>query len=222
MAKSQNGWPTNPPITARTIPGTNIKVSVADGPAGDVLMYVAERFNQSVERLEGPVRDEWGYNDRMIAGTKVWSNHASGTAIDLNATKHPNGKRGTFTGEQVAEIREILKAVDGVVRWGGDYTRPDEMHFEINTTAANVKRVADRLRAPSNGLPRTLRKGDQGQEVRELQALLNRMYPAYSRLSVDGIFGNDTEAVVKEMQRRSYFEVDGIVGPVTWARLLGR
>jgi peptidoglycan hydrolase-like protein with peptidoglycan-binding domain len=35
----------------------------------------------------------------------------------------------------------------------------------------------------------------------------------------DGWFGPETEAAVKEFQRRNGLEVDGIVGPITWACL---
>ena len=37
----------------------------------------------------------------------------------------------------------------------------------------------------------------------------------------DGIFGNDTENAVKWMQRKWNINDDGIVGPNTWAKLLG-
>ena len=37
--------------------------------------------------------------------------------------------------------------------------------------------------------------------------------------AVDGIFGAQTEAWVREFQRRSAISVDGIVGPVTRAKL---
>jgi len=142
---SQNGWPVNPPRTARTVSGSTIRLTVADGPAGDVLMYVAAQFDQRVEDIDlnssrGEL-DDWGWADRPIIGSNQTSNHASATAIDLNATRHPLGARGTFNGAQVAQIHAILAEVGNVVRWGGDYTgRKDEMHFEID---ANHQRVAD-------------------------------------------------------------------------------
>ncbi len=40
-------------------------------------------------------------------------------------------------------------------------------------------------------------------------------------LKVDGIFGKLTHNVVRVYQRRREIEVDGIVGPITWANLLG-
>jgi peptidoglycan hydrolase-like protein with peptidoglycan-binding domain len=65
----------------------------------------------------------------------------------------------------------------------------------------------------------TLRTGDRGDQVRQLQALLNRDYPAYSKLDEDGIFGPKTEAVIREFQRRAGLPVNGIAGRETMAKL---
>jgi peptidoglycan hydrolase-like protein with peptidoglycan-binding domain len=65
----------------------------------------------------------------------------------------------------------------------------------------------------------TLRNGDRGEEVRKLQSLLNRDYPAYSKLAEDGIFGPQTEAVIREFQRRAGLKVTGIAGPETLSKL---
>lgn len=148
---SQNGWPADPPRSARTIPGTNVAITVADGPAGDVLLHVLGQVHQRVEnvelRSEAGEADDWGYAHRDVRGSGDLSNHASGTAVDVNATRHVLGARDTFTPDQVNEIHRILREVDGVVRWGGDYTgRADEMHFEIVGPEADVARVAERLR----------------------------------------------------------------------------
>lgn len=148
---SQNGWPVNPPRGARTIPGTDVRVNVANGPAGDVLMHVLGQVNSRVEGVElnGPAgeHDDWGYADRNVRGAHSISNHASATAVDINATRHVLGAQGTFTPGQTAEIHRILGEVDNVVRWGGDYTgRRDEMHFEIIGSQEEVARVAERLR----------------------------------------------------------------------------
>jgi hypothetical protein len=150
---SQNGWPVNPPLKTRWVPGSsNTRMTLADGPAGDLLNHVAGQLQQRVESFDlnpatGP-RDDGGYNYRPIAGSSTISNHASGTAFDLNATLHPQHASGTFTPAQVTEIHSILDEVDGVVRWGGDYSpqRIDEMHFEIVGTPAEVSRVWDRIR----------------------------------------------------------------------------
>lgn len=64
----------------------------------------------------------------------------------------------------------------------------------------------------------TLQLGSQGAAVKELQTLINTRLNA-SRLKVDGIFGTQTLAAVKEMQERFFLTVDGIVGAKTWAAL---
>lgn len=60
-----------------------------------------------------------------------------------------------------------------------------------------------------------LRVGSTGNAVKVLQEALNKQYPAYSHLTVDGDFGPATEAVVKEFQQRAGLTVDGIVGSQT-------
>jgi D-alanyl-D-alanine carboxypeptidase len=149
---SQNGWPVNPHRGMRTIPGTNSQVNVVDGPGGDVLMHVLGQVNSRVENVDmnsdAGEHDDWGYANRNVRGSHDISNHASATAVDVNATRHVLGATNTFTPTQVNEIHNILGEVDGVVRWGGDYTgRHDEMHFEIVGTPEEVARVAERLRA---------------------------------------------------------------------------
>lgn len=66
--------------------------------------------------------------------------------------------------------------------------------------------------------PRTLRKGDRGTDVEEVQRILNQD-SRYDGLKVDGIFGRDTEASVRAFQSDNGLTPDGIVGAKTWAKL---
>jgi peptidoglycan hydrolase-like protein with peptidoglycan-binding domain len=62
-----------------------------------------------------------------------------------------------------------------------------------------------------------VRRGDQIFPVRPLQQLLRaRDHP----VSVDGIFGPNTEAAVKAFQQSKGLTSDGIVGPLTWPKLV--
>ncbi|MGM7422780.1 M15 family metallopeptidase [Cellulosimicrobium sp. CpK407] len=165
MATSQNGWPafssgTHPDLVA--IP--HVAGRVRRGDVATIFIYLNDRFDREVEDLDeaaGQPQDDWGWASRPIIGNPTdLSNHASGTAEDLNATRHPLGKVGTFTRPQVVALRAILDALGGVVRWGGDYPgRKDEMHFEINASPARVAQVAAAIRAgqlvsnPSGGTP---------------------------------------------------------------------
>ena len=63
----------------------------------------------------------------------------------------------------------------------------------------------------------TVRSGSRGDDVRQLQQLLNQR--GYG-LDVDGIFGSRTQSAVRDWQQRSGLTVDGIVGKNTWGSLL--
>lgn len=150
MATSQNGYSVDPPLNTNPFPGTNIVPvpGVRKGDVATVLHYVGSQFDKRVEKLVNP--GCWGYANRPIRGSATTSNHASGTAIDLNAPRHPLGASGTFSAKQKSEIRKILNYCDGVVRWGGDYpVRKDEMHFEINKGATAVARLAKKIKSGS-------------------------------------------------------------------------
>lgn len=150
MAKSQNGWPVQE--SSRGLePLSWVTGRVLPGDVHAIFDYLGSNFDRLVEKIDRA--SSWGYSYRPIAGSKTLSNHASGTAVDFNAPRHPMGKKNTFNATQVRSIRSILATLESVVRWGGDFSRADDMHFEINSNAANVKRVADKIRSWSNDTP---------------------------------------------------------------------
>ena len=62
-----------------------------------------------------------------------------------------------------------------------------------------------------------VKRGDEIFPVRSLQDLLRaRNHP----VGVDGIFGPLTEAAVKAFQQGNGLAADGIVGPLTWPKLV--
>lgn len=63
-----------------------------------------------------------------------------------------------------------------------------------------------------------LKKGSKGAEVRKLQEALNKA-KVKPMLKVDGDFGKNTEAAVRDFQKRARIKVDGKVGAETWAAL---
>lgn len=65
----------------------------------------------------------------------------------------------------------------------------------------------------------TLRRGDKGDEVTELQMALNQLgFPddSWKPLTIDGSYGPKTEQAVKRLQAHNGLLVDGICGPKTW------
>jgi peptidoglycan hydrolase-like protein with peptidoglycan-binding domain len=69
---------------------------------------------------------------------------------------------------------------------------------------------------PVPAIPRTLRLGDSGQEVKVLQMKLNKVG---ANLLVDGQFGPRTDQAVRTFQTVKNITPDGVVGPETWAAL---
>ena len=64
-----------------------------------------------------------------------------------------------------------------------------------------------------------LRKGNAGTYVKILQAFLTAYRYNIGNSGIDGEFGSDTESAVKQFQKNSEIEVDGIVGEDTWNKL---
>lgn len=69
------------------------------------------------------------------------------------------------------------------------------------------------------GLP-NLKKGDKGETVRAAQFILNGRKCSCGIWGADGDFGNATESAVLAFQRRNNLDADGIIGQLTWAKLL--
>ena len=67
-----------------------------------------------------------------------------------------------------------------------------------------------------------LRRGSTGENVRIIQAQLNRIsdnYPAIPKQTVDGVFGANTENAVRTFQRIFKLSADGVVGKATWYKI---
>jgi len=152
---SANGYPvltstrtgSHPRLRDFAIPSFSRKLPARDGSCGFLLVHIAYWFHREIESLAVGV-DDWGYAVRKISGSQSYSNHSSGTALDLNATQHPMGvaTSATFSKAEIDKIHKRLKMYDGCLKWGGDYTgRPDAMHFEINQPIAEVVKKAQGL-----------------------------------------------------------------------------
>ena len=64
----------------------------------------------------------------------------------------------------------------------------------------------------------TLKKGSSGEEVMQLQQILNGL--GYDCGVADGKFGSKTQTAVQAFQKDRGLTVDGLVGPATWEILL--
>jgi len=149
METSYNGYPASKDpeaikIKSYLVKGTDRKLRCAES-VGPLLAAFAAEFHELIEPIDEGTFDDWAYAYRMVRGnpTKL-SCHSSGTAIDLNATKHPLGKVGTFPAEKVPMIRALSKKYG--LKWGGDFkSRADEMHWEIEVSPTKAKELITKL-----------------------------------------------------------------------------
>ena len=149
MLKSYNGYPASKDpdeikIKSYPVKGTDRKLRCAES-VGPLLAAFAAEFHELIEPIDEGVFDDWGYAFRNVRGsTDRLSCHSSGSAIDLNASRHSLGKVGTFPAEKVPMIRALAKKYG--LKWGGDYKgRADEMHFEVEVNAAKAKALIESL-----------------------------------------------------------------------------
>lgn len=70
------------------------------------------------------------YNNRFVRGGNTASMHAYGAAIDLNAAYNEMGRRPARVGERGSVAELVSHFANHGWYWGGNFTRPDGMHFE--------------------------------------------------------------------------------------------
>ena len=138
MPETPNGYPVLG-SSADAVPLRFITGRVAPF-AREIFEAFCARFAAEVEPIDRA--QSWGYARRPVAGTGTWSEHAAGTAIDLNATDHPQ-YRTTYTPAKRQRLL-LLLADFPRIEWGGLWpaARLDEMHFEIRQEAPMSKMVS--------------------------------------------------------------------------------
>ena len=86
-------------------------------------------------------------------------------------------------------------------------------HGKLPWVEYSVKEVRDVVNIELS----VLRKGNNGEQVKTLQRLLNAFG---ENLAVDGSFGSLTQAALKSYQTKNSLQVDGICGEESWKSLL--
>ena len=153
MKTSANGWPASKDkkeidVKNYMVAGTTRHFALATDCAPIMCAFFAE-FHKLVEPIDIGEFDDWGYAFRDVRGRKDLSSHASGTAGDVNSTKHGLGLKHTFSKDKVAKI-QVLIAKYGI-GWGGNYKfRKDDMHFEMieSPQKAKARIIAMGLKQP--------------------------------------------------------------------------
>jgi hypothetical protein len=94
-----------------------------------------EKAWQTVEReglLNLVLTFDGAFFARLVRGsTSSPSNHSFGTAFDINASWNGLGRRPAALGARGSVRRLVPIFENHGFKWGGDFSRPDGMHFEL-------------------------------------------------------------------------------------------
>ena len=152
---SQNGWVASAnraeiDVHNYLIDGANQHFAMCSKAAPVLGAFLAE-FNKLIELINksGTVFDDWGYHFALILNSKDYSNHCSGSAVDVNSTKHVwKSPVSGYTSMQESFIDELCKKYG--IRWGWRYKFgfKDPMHFEIVETPAQVAARIIKMKLP--------------------------------------------------------------------------
>lgn len=170
----------------------------------------------------------WRYDCAYKGEKKKGMKFPAGTWM-YTGTANSHGHIGIVdpSGEWVIEAQGTLKGVTRTkvsaskwTYWGlgkgmeFDFIPGEENQKPIQKPATDKKKESE---PPTKLYYPTLRRGAKGDLVAQLQTFLSK---DGSKLAIDGIFGPGTQSAVRAFQRKYNLDVDGVVGPQTWGKLL--
>lgn len=148
----------------------------------------------------------------LISGCQDSQVSMDGTANGLFTEKLKAAwNSGSFSGDYRAFWTDIVSRMPASQKPNYATTGAPNPGFE----AERPFTIGDGTPAPTPGHP-TLQLGSKGPDVSRLQ---QKLVDAGYSLLVDADFGPGTKGVVEQFQADNGLDVDGVVGPATWAAL---
>lgn len=160
MPTAQNGWPVVTSAPAFVVDGVSFPNGVLAGSAQVVFRWLVRQYDKRVENVRAGWC--WGFDHKKISGSDDWSCHAAALAIDINAPAHPMGVEPSenMSQRQIDECHALERESDGVLRWGGDFSRPDPMHWEVVGNKSQLDKLATKILKEENVAITTQEKTD--------------------------------------------------------------
>jgi N-acetylmuramoyl-L-alanine amidase/Putative peptidoglycan binding domain len=186
------------------------------------IAYICQQYAISPSRIFGH-RD---YNNTQCPGDRLYSmlpQLRDQVAAKLGQPNPPDPVQWPLvrqgdSGERVRSVQYLLR------QFGRTEVTPDGIFGPITDTAVRAFQSSRGLTVDGMvgsetwpALIVTVRNGSVGEAVRGVQSQLRSR--GYS-ITVDGIFGSQTETAVRSFQSSRGLTVDGIVGPITWKYLV--
>jgi len=160
MTVSLNGWayPAKKLVTL-SVPGANRRLTL-NALCAPLLIAVAADYHATVRPIDVGTWDDGGYCDRNArAASSSKSNHANGTAIDLNWSEEGAlgsawGKKFFATAKAKLTVRAMKRRYGACIAWGGDWRALDYMHWEVKpgVTPDQVAALTLKLKIDKKGV----------------------------------------------------------------------
>lgn len=169
MPNSINGWPVLDPgsdkLATGKVPNANRRLTTRR-EALPLFLALAADYHRWVTPIDVGTVDDGGYSYRKSRINASWSNHSSGTAIDINWSRE--GSRSLSNRQFWAQLKNLLavrrlKATYPILNWGGDWSDRyyDPMHWELKkaTTVGDVNHLIAKLDITTDGVRTRTRTG---------------------------------------------------------------
>ncbi len=158
-----------------------------------------------------------GSTGEAVEQLQVWLRAAGRFYESIPLISAVDGIFGTATENAVRAFQRTFNLTeDGIVgpaTWRQLQSVYNNLEGDINAGASGPPVYPGEL----------LRVGSRGENVRIMQNYLNaigRVYTSIPALVADGIYGNATANAVRTFQRLFGLTVDGIIGRITWNRIV--
>ena len=166
-----------------------------------------------------------GYDPSKIT-KPVESDCSKGVIDNTKATGHILG---------ITELQRLTATYTGNMRAGykaaGFYVLTDSKYLKnsdyllagdilLNDAHHTCTVITNGAKSGNTVVMPLVKRGSSGAAVEQLQEMLIAKGYSCGKWGADGEFGNDTLQAVKSFQRDHGLEVDGEVGPMTWAALI--
>ena len=178
----------------------NLVPVTAGGQSWQVYRPAAASFQGLLDELVAmgyPLKSSGGFNYRNIRGSDRLSQHAFGTAIDINAGSNPLGSTRTDIPNAAA-----LAAKYGL-EWGGSWKgRKDPMHFEYrgDGSASPVEAPGTAMWSPGTVLPFGLPSGPEDAAVaaymRPMPFMPGYGFQDFMQAGISGTLRNDLRSAM--------------------------
>lgn len=172
MPNSINGWTVldNPPwsdsrLAKKPVPGAPNRSLTLRREVLPLFLALAKDYHDTIAPIDEGELDDWSYSYRPARQSSSWSDHASGTAVDLNASKEGwlgMNNYSWWANPAKHQAAQAIKKRYEVVMWGGskdfggDYyngSTVDWMHWAIKpgVSLEQVQTVIKKLGIDEDG-----------------------------------------------------------------------